>query len=44
MSEFVQSLKRLYASKRLTIEQLNALYSQKKITEDEFKFIVKKEA
>jgi hypothetical protein len=44
MSDFVESLKRLYANKLLSIEQLNQLYSQQKIGEWEFKYITKKEA
>lgn len=44
MTDFIESLRRLYLGKRLTLEQLNELYSNKKITEEQFKYITKKEA
>lgn len=44
MTDFVESLRRLYQDKKiLKIEQLNKLLSEKKITKDEFDYISRKE-
>lgn len=44
MKEFVESLKRLYVAKKIDIEKLNKLYSDKKVTKAEFEYITHKEA
>lgn len=41
MSDFVESLKRLYQKNILKIEQLNKLLSEKKISQEEFIYITK---
>lgn len=39
MSQFVESLRRLYVAKRLTKEQIDALLVSKKITQEEYDYI-----
>ncbi len=39
MSEFVQSLSRLYEKKKIKIEQLQKLLTDNKITKEEFEYI-----
>lgn len=39
MSKFIQSLKRLYDSERLTIEKLDELLNSSKINNEEYLFI-----
>jgi hypothetical protein len=41
MSDFVESLKRLFQKNVLKIEQLNKLLSEKKISQEEFIYITK---
>lgn len=41
MSDFVESLKRLYQKNVLKIERLNKLLSEKKISQEEFVYITK---
>lgn len=41
MSDFVESLKRLYQKNILRIERLNKLLSEKKISQEEFIYITK---
>ena len=41
MSDFVESLKRLFQKNVLKIEQLNKLLSEKKISQEEFIHITK---
>ena len=41
MSDFVESLKRLYQKNVLKIERLNKLLSEKKISQEEFIYITK---
>ena len=43
MSDFVESLKRLYGSKMLKNEQLDYLLSIDKISKEEFEYIKRKE-
>lgn len=43
MTEFVESLKRLYGNKMLKNEQLNHLLSIDKISKEEFEYIKRKE-
>lgn len=43
MSDFVESLKRLYGSKMLKNEQLDHLLSIGKISKEEFEYIKRKE-
>ena len=44
MTEFVESLKRLYQDKKvLKMEQLNKLLSDKKISKQDFEYIIRKE-
>lgn len=41
MSDFVESLKRLFQKNVLKIERLNKLLSEKKISQEEFIYITK---
>lgn len=43
MSDFIESLKRLYAKKALKIDQLNKLLTSGKITIEELDYIKRKE-
>lgn len=43
MTEFVKSLQRLYTKNVLKIEQLKKLLKDKKISEEEFDYITRKE-
>lgn len=43
MSEFIESLQRLYSSKMLKNEQLDHLLSIGKISKEEFEYIKRKE-
>ena len=43
MTEFVKSLQRLYTKNILKIEQLKKLLKDKKISEEEFDYITRKE-
>ena len=38
-----ESLKRLYQSKKVTLDDIERLYSEQRITEDEYNYIVNKE-
>ena len=40
MSTLVESLKRLYASKKVTDEKLKEMVAQGKITQEEYEYIV----
>lgn len=42
MNQFVESLKRLYDSQAIKKEKIIELYNNKKITEDEKQYILKK--
>ncbi len=39
---FLESLKRLYASKKVTEDKLKSMVSEKEISEADFKFIISK--
>lgn len=43
MTEFVKSLKRLYWNKKITNTKLKGLLESKKISDEEFKYILRKE-
>ena len=44
MTDFVESLRRLYQDKKvLNVEKLNKLLSAKKISKEEFDYILRKE-
>lgn len=40
MTEFVESLKRLYMSGKITSKKLNLMLVENKITKEEYKFII----
>lgn len=43
MTEFVKSLKRLYWNKKITDTKLKGLLESRKISDEEFKYILRKE-
>jgi hypothetical protein len=43
MNEFIESLKRLYASHKINDDVIKQLYTNKKITEKELRYILGKE-
>lgn len=43
MSEFVESLKRLYATQQLSLASIKTLFTKGKITSSEFVYITTKE-
>lgn len=40
MTEFIESLKRLYLSGKLTVEKAEELFNKKKISKEEYMYII----